>query len=157
MPHPLIPALERLAEPVAAAAGLELRQVQLLSHRIPLTLVVQVQRRDGRDISLDECAAFSAPMGEALEASGLLEEAYVLEVSSPGIGDELSSERDFQSFRGFPVEVLCRDATGSERCREGSLLERDDEAVHLNVRGRMQRIPRSEVVRVRLVTPKDSS
>jgi ribosome maturation factor RimP len=157
LPHPLIPEIEQLATTVASAAGLELRGVQLLSHRIPLTLMVQVQRADGLDISLDECAAFSGPMGEALEAAGLLAEAYVLEVSSPGISEDLSSDRDFQSFRGFPVEVLCRDSTGAERRREGALLERDNEAVHLNVRGRRQRIPRSDVVQVRLVTPKDSS
>ncbi|MFO7628877.1 MAG: ribosome assembly cofactor RimP [Prochlorococcaceae cyanobacterium] len=157
MLHPLSAEIERLAGEVAAAAGLGLRDVQLLSHRLPLTLIVKVQRLDGSDISLDECAALSAPMAETLEAAGLLQDAYVLEVSSPGIGDELNSDRDFQSFRGFPVEVLCRDSDGAERCREGSLLQRDEEAVHLNVRGRQQRIPRNTVVRVRLVTPKDSS
>ncbi len=49
--------------------------------------------------------------------------------------------------------VLYRDPKGAEVRREGLLLERDAEAVHLNRRGRTQRIPRADVIAVRLVTP----
>jgi ribosome maturation factor RimP len=153
MAHPLIPALDALARSVLGPAGFQLRGVQLLAHRIPLTVQVLVQRADGGDISLDECAGLSAPLGDAIEAAGLLPEAYVLEISSPGIGEVLHDDRDFRSFRGFPVEVLHRDAKGAEVRREGLLLERDAEAVHLNLRGRTRRIPRGDVIAVRLVTP----
>lgn len=131
--------------------------MHLLSHRLPLTVQVFVQRSDGGDVSLEQCAALSAPLGEALEASGLLIQAYVLEISSPGIGEHLESDRDFTSFRGFPVEVLRRGADGREQRREGLLLGRDAQVVLLNDRGRTVRIPRAEVVRVQLVTPRDSS
>lgn len=138
---------------MAHAAGLELRAIQVLTHRIPMTVQVMVQRPDGVDVSLEECAALSHPLGEALEASGLLEAPYVLEVSSPGIGEELGTDRDFVSFRGFPVEVLHLDADGRQGAREGLLLGRDGQDVQLNVRGRTVRIPRAAVLRVRLVTP----
>jgi ribosome maturation factor RimP len=152
MAHPLIPQLEALAEGLLTGAGYELRGVQLHSHRIPLTLQVLVQKADGSDISLDECASLSAPLGDAIEASELLPGAYVLEISSPGIGEELHDDRDFRSFRGFPVEVQFRDAKGADIRREGLLLERDAEALHLNLRGRTLRIPRDDVIAVRLVT-----
>lgn len=129
--------------------------VHLLAHRIPLTVQVMVRCRDGSDVSLDACAAFSAPLGEALEASERLSGAYVLEVSSPGIGDSLSSDRDFVSFRGFPVALDRRDAEGRATTVEGSLLGRDDSSVRLNVRGRTVTVPRQEVERVRLVSPRD--
>lgn len=157
MAHPLIPQLEALAEGLLAGAGYELRGVQLHSHRIPLTLQVLVQKADGSDISLDECASLSAPLGDAIEASELLPGAYVLEISSPGIGEELHDDRDFRSFRGFPVEVQFRDAKGAEIRREGLLLERDPEALHLNLRGRTLRIPRDDVIAVRLVTASGDS
>jgi ribosome maturation factor RimP len=146
-------AIESLARQVAEPSGLEVRGVHLLSHRLPLTVQVFVQRADGSDVSLDQCAALSAPLGEALEAAELLAGAYVLEISSPGVAEELSSDRDFTSFRGFPVEVVWRPADGSEQRREGLLLGRDEQMVLLNVRGRTVRIPRSEVQQVRLVTP----
>ena len=68
VPHPLTAELERLACATAAVAGLEVRGVEVLTHRIPMTLRVLVQRADGTDVSLDECAAFSGPLGEAIEA-----------------------------------------------------------------------------------------
>jgi len=118
---------------------------------------VLVQRADGSDISLDECASLSAPLGEAIEAAELLGDAYVLEVSSPGVSDDLHDDRDFRSFRGFPVAVHCRDSKGLAVRREGLLLERDATDVHLNIRGRTQRIPRDSVISVCLVTPTQAS
>ncbi|MEY4430828.1 MAG: hypothetical protein RLZZ533_764 [Cyanobacteriota bacterium] len=157
LPHPLIPDVERLASQVATAAGYQLCGIQLLTHRIPMTLQVQLRLADGGDVNLDDCAAFSGVLGDALEADGLLEEAYVLEISSPGISEELSEDRDFRSFRGFPVCVRYRDAkTGAEAEREGLLLERDDDSVHLNVRGRTVRLPRPTVISVRLITPSEA-
>jgi ribosome maturation factor RimP len=153
LPHPLSSEIERIAARVADGAGLELRGVEVLTHRIPMTVRVLVQRRDGSDVSLDECAALSTPLGEALDASVPIEGAYVLEVSSPGIGDHLQSDRDFQSFRGFPVEVRRREASGGVSCQAGLLLGRDDQAVLLNLRGRTLRIPREEVLQVRLTNP----
>jgi ribosome maturation factor RimP len=153
VPHPLLPDLERLVTPLAEASGLAVTGVHIQAHRLPLTLVVEIRHADGRDVNLDDCAAFSGVLGEAVEAGELMTEAYVLEVSSPGIGEELLEDRDFRSFRGFPVAVSFRDAKGMETTREGLLLERDDQTVQLNRRGRISRIPRQDVISVRLVTP----
>ena len=156
MPHPLIPELEHLASQVAGDAGFQVCGVQLLTHRIPMTLQVQLRLAGGGDVSLDNCASFSGLLGEVLESSGLLEEAYVLEISSPGISETLSDDRDFRSFRGFPVSVRYRDAkTGAEAEREGLLLERNDDSVQINVRGRTIRLPRADVISVRLISPSE--
>ena len=155
--HPLTDDLETLVRTVVAAAHLQVQSVEVLAHRIPLTVVVRVQRADGSDVNLDECAAVSGPLAEALEASGLLTMAYVLEVSSPCIGEELLTDRDFVSFRGFPVEVIRKEADGAEVRRTGLLLGRDGQVVQLNERGRILRLPRDEVLRVRLSeAPPDS-
>ena len=153
LPHPLLPELESLATQVAAAKGFELCGLQLLTHMSPMTLEVQIRHSSGADVSLDDCAGFSGVLGESLEASGVLSEAYVLEISSPGIGEQLSSDRDFKTFRGFPVEVSFRDKDGCEQHLEGLLLERDDEMLQINIRGRIKRLPRDSVIAVRLTTP----
>lgn len=156
LPHPLIPDLERLASQVAADAGFQVCGVQLLTHRIPMTLLVQLRLADGGDVNLDHCATFSRLLDDALETAGLIEEAYVLEISSPGIAETLNDDRDFRSFRGFPVTVRYRDAkTGAEAEREGLLLERNDDSVQINVRGRTVRVPRADVITVRLTTPSE--
>jgi ribosome maturation factor RimP len=153
MAHPLIGELESLLRPRVEAAGYALRGLQLFTHRIPTTLQLLVARQDGADISLEECAGLSGPLGEAIETAGLLPDAYVLEVSSPGVSEVLHDDRDFRSFRGFPVDVHSRDASGKDQHRAGLLLERTAEAVLLNVRGRTTRIPREAVITVRLISP----
>ena len=153
LPHPLLPDLTSLAKATAESHGFALVSAQVLTHLQPMTLQVQIRRGNGEDVSLDDCAGFSAPMGEAIEASALLTEAYVLEISSPGIGEQLSSDRDFKTFRGFPVEASFRDKDGSEKRIEGLLLERDDETLQINIQGRIKRLPRDCVTAVRLTTP----
>ena len=153
MPHPLLPDIIPVAASTAAAHGFELAEIQILTHLQPMTVQVQIRRSDGSDVSLDDCAGFSGPMGEALESQALLTEAYVLEISSPGIGDQLQSDRDFQTFRSYPVEVLYRDDEGREQRQQGSLLERNADHVQVNVRGRIKRIARASVISVQLISP----
>ncbi|MEC9452539.1 MAG: ribosome maturation factor RimP [Cyanobacteriota bacterium] len=152
MPHPLLPDLETLASATAAGKGYKLCCVQVFTHLIPITIQVQIRCKDGSDVSLDDCAHFSASMDEALEASQLFTEAYVLEISSPGIGDQLHSDQDFLTFRGFPVEISFRD-DDSDLHQAGLLHKRSDEHVHINIKGRIQRIPRKAVTCVRLTNP----
>lgn len=155
LPHPLTTDLEALARGIAEPAGLRVVGIQLHTHRIPMTVQVLLRRADGGDVSLDDCATISGPLGEAFDACPLLDMAYTLEVSSPGIGERLESDRDFSSFRSFPVAVLRRAANGHEREQEGLLIDRDAETLRLNVRGRTLRIPRNEVLQVRLISPRD--
>ena len=153
MPHPLLPDLERLSSDVAASNGFNICGIQLLTHLNPMTLEVQIRHSSGADVSLDDCARFSSVLGEALETSNVLSEAYVLEISSPGIGEILSSDRDFQTFRGFPVEVEFRDPKDVETRLEGLLLERDADTLQINIRGRIKRLARDRVIQVRLTSP----
>ena len=153
MPHPLLPELERLSSDVAVSNGFTICGIQLLTHLNPMTLEVQIRHSNGADVSLDDCATFSSVLGEALETTNVLSEAYVLEISSPGIGEILSSDRDFQTFRGFPIEVECRDPKDVETRLEGQLLERDADVLQINIRGRIKRIARDRVIQVRLTSP----
>ncbi|MFM7171049.1 MAG: ribosome assembly cofactor RimP [Cyanobium sp.] len=156
MPHPLIPPITELARRVAEPGGLSVREVHLLTHHIPMTVQVMVQRDDGGDVTLEACATLSGPLGEALEEAALLESAYVLEVSSPGLSDLLETDRDFTSFRGFPVDVTLRGEAAGSTLRSGLLLGRSDDSITINVRGRTLKLPRDTVVEVRLSASQDA-
>jgi ribosome maturation factor RimP len=119
----------------------------------PMTVQIQIRRPSGDDVTLDDCAGFSAPMGEALENSALLTEAYVLEISSTGIGEHLQSDRDFQTFRRYPVDVIQRDTEGTQHKHSGTLLERTENHIKISIHGRIKQIPRDCVVSVELTSP----
>ena len=153
MPHPLLPDLEDLASATAVDHGFELADLQVLAHMQPMTVQIQIRRSNGDDVTLDDCAGFSAPMGEALENSAVLSEAYVLEISSPGIGEQLQSDRDFQTFRRYPVDVIHRDTEGSQQRHSGTLLERTEDLIRISIHGRIKQISRDSVISVELTSP----
>jgi len=157
LPHPLSPDLERLAHEAAARDGKHVAAVNLYTHSAPMTVQVQIRQADGGDVSLDDCAVFSGVLDQLLEATPLLEQPYVLEVSSPGLGDLLRDDRDFRSVRGFPVEVTVRQDASPASSRQGLLLKRTETNVLLNMRGRVTRIPREQVLQVRLMEQDEGS
>ncbi len=152
--HPILAELETIASATAEKNGFNLCGLHLHTNLIPMTMQVQIRHSDGGDVSLDDCARFSEPMGDAIEASELLDQGYVLEISSPGIGEQLKTDKDFKTFKGFPIEVTIQNDSGSNLSRTGLLHERSETHVHLNIKGQIKQIPREEVISVRLTTSK---
>ena len=94
----------RLAQPVAEELGLLLWDVRFLKEGASWILRVFIDREDG-DVSIDDCVAVSRRMDKLLDEADPIPQAYCLEVSSPGIGRELTRPEHFERFEGFPVEV----------------------------------------------------
>jgi ribosome maturation factor RimP len=149
MTHPLIPQILLLAQPVADQLNLEVVNAVFHTHQSPPVLRLDVRNLAG-DTGLQDCEAMSRAFEDALEIAGLIPDAYVLEVSSPGISSVLSSDREFTSFRGFPVRVTTEPAFQGQLHWEGSLIGRDLAAVKITRRGRVIAIPREWVVQVEL-------
>ena len=151
--HALIPTVRSHAETAAGPLALVVSDVAVEAHRQPLAVVVAIRRRNGDDVSIADCEKLSRRLGALLDAAELFPAAFVLEVSSPGLSENLVSDRDFQSFRGFPVE-LHRQRQGRHDVVHGTLMGRDETVVRLNRKGRILRIPRGDVLQVRLTTGK---
>ena len=114
---------------------------------------VQIRKNQGEDVSIDDCAEFSGLMDKAIEATQLINVPYVLEISSPGIGEKLQSPRDFETFSGFPIEISYLNKEGSKTQLEGLLHEKTEAHVQVNVKGRIKLIPCQSVLGVRLISP----
>jgi ribosome maturation factor RimP len=150
MAHPIIAPLLELAGPLAQPLGLEVVEAVFHTHQAPPVLRVDVRRLDQADTSLEDCENMSQALEVALDQSGLLADAYVLEVSSPGVSSRLESDRDFAVFKGFMVEVQLSQPHRGKQTWVGQLLRRDQEAVVLSQRGKSVSLPRSLVDRVDL-------
>ncbi|KKI98038.1 ribosome maturation factor RimP [Prochlorothrix hollandica] len=150
MVHPLIPAILTLANPVATSLGLEIVQAVLQTNQSPPVLRIDI-RHPSRDVVLEDCALMSRTLDEVLDGAEIIPSAYVLEVSSPGIPDDLTTDREFTSFKGFPIAVHLKASAKGTPQRQGLLVGRDDTHVHLNQKGRLIKILRSDVETVRLL------
>lgn len=92
----------------------------------------------------------SRALEEALDTSDLIPDAYVLEISSPGISNSLTTDREFISFKGFPVMVTTQEPWDGRQTWSGRLIRRDEDAVYINQKGRAIAIPRSFISKVEL-------
>ena len=131
--------------------ALVVSDVAIHAHRQPLAVVIAIRRSDGGDVSIVDCEKLSHRLGFLLDEAQLFATAFVLEVSSPGLGENLVSDRDFRSFHGFPVELHCQQQ-GRHAVIHGTLMGRDENVVQLNRKGRITRIARGNVLQVRLTT-----
>ncbi|HEY9893528.1 MAG TPA: ribosome maturation factor RimP [Candidatus Sericytochromatia bacterium] len=149
MTHPLIPQLIDLATPVAENLGLEVVGAVFHTDRRPPVLRVDIRNGVG-NTGLEDCERMSRALEEQLDATDLIPDAYVLEISSPGISRQLTTDREFVSFKGFSVIVTMSEPYEGQKVWTGKLIGRDDSWVYLNQKGRANAIPRELVIRVQL-------
>lgn len=149
MAHPLIPQIIDLAAPVAESLNLEVVAAIFHTNQRPPVLRVDI-RNPEQDTSLDDCERMSRALESALDAAGIIPDTYVLEVSSPGISRVLTTDREFISFKGFPVIVATSEPHAGQQEWTGQLISRDETALQINQKGRTIVIPRNLVTRVQL-------
>ena len=149
MTHPLVPQIIDLATPVAEDLGLEVVKVVFHTNQSPPVLRVDI-RNPKHDTGLNDCELMSRNLEATLDAASIMTDAYVLEVSSPGISQQLQTDREFISFKGFPVKVCTSPPHQGKSSLHGKLVRRDEKSVYLNKKGRIIEIPRSNITRVLL-------
>ena len=147
--------LERLLRNVANVWGYEIYSLNLKTNRKPIVIEIIIKKTNGEDISLDDCALFNKPASEEIEKSNLLNCSYVLEISSQGVSDELTSERDFKTFKGFPVNVELNQKNSKIKFLNGLLYEKSKDYLAINIKGKIKKIPFDEVLKISLCTLKD--
>ncbi|MFQ4137794.1 ribosome maturation factor RimP [Nodosilinea sp. PGN35] len=150
MVHPLIPQVLELVAPVAQELGLEVVEAVFHTNQSPPVLRIDVRSLENEDTGLDDCEKMSQALEAVLDTTDLIPDAYVLEVSSPGVSAALETDRDFVVFKGFMVEVALAEAHRGKKQWIGQLVRRDDEAVVLSQKGKSISLPRNLVQTVEL-------
>lgn len=100
-----IAALTALIEPEAKALGFALVRVKMLGGDDP-TLQIMAERPETRQLTIDDCAALSRRISNLFDEVDPIEEAYRLEVSSPGIDRPLTRLADFRDWAGHEARVV---------------------------------------------------
>lgn len=154
MTHPLVPQIIDLATPVAEDLGLEVVKVVFHTNQNPPVLRVDI-RNPKEDTSLNDCERMSRNLEASLDSASMIRDAYVLEVSSPGISQQLQTDREFISFKGFPIKICTSSPHQGRSEWNGKLVRRDEKSVYLNKKGRVIEIPRSNIITVQLDEERD--
>lgn len=109
-----------LLEPIVEANGLELVDLEFVKEGVNWYLRVYIDKDGG--VNIDDCERVSRALEAKLDEHDPIEQAYILEVSSPGIDRPLKKESDFVKYQGEIIDVKLYKAQDGSKQYQGKLL-----------------------------------
>lgn len=139
---------EELLTPIAKAGGVSVYDVEYVKEGSDMYLRAYIDKEGG--VTIDDCEAVSRALNVKLDEEDYIDEAYILEVSSPGLGRKLSKERHFLNSLGQEVELKCYKPV--DGCKEftGILTGYDNGVITIDTEGGIKSLSKDEVSSVRL-------
>lgn len=102
-------------------------------------------------IAVDDCALISRQLSQWLDETDFIEDSYIMEVSSPGLGRPLKKDKDLNRSMGADVEVKLYKARNKQKEFAGVLKAYDKETVTIEMEdGTEEVFTRSEIALIRL-------
>lgn len=140
---------EKLIMPVIEQNAFELVDVEFVKEGSNWYLRLYVDKEGG--ITIDDCELVSRAMSDILDREDYIEESYILEVSSPGLGRPLKKEKDFLRSIGSEVEIRLYKPVEKQKEFKGILKSFDKENVLIETEdGGEKSFLRSEIALIRL-------
>ena len=133
---------EELITPILDRMNFELVDVEYVKEGGTWYLRAYIDKEGG--ITVNDCEAVAREMNEILDKEDFVEDSYVFEVSSPGLGRPLKKEKDYVRSMGKEVEIRTYRAINREKEFYGILSAYDENTVTINPDGStawQQRIP----------------
>ncbi|PZX41275.1 ribosome maturation factor RimP [Roseinatronobacter thiooxidans] len=127
--------LAKIVTPVIEGLGFELVRLRLMAGKTR-TLQIMADRPDG-GIEVADCAAISTAVSAALDVEDPLDDAYTLEVSSPGIDRPLTRLKDFAVWEGYEARLETTELIDGRRRFRGELagVEGDEVLIEIEENG----------------------
>ena len=118
---------EELLEPIVTGFGFELVDVEHVKEAGTWYLRAYIDKPGG--ITVDDCEAVSRKFSDVLDEKDYIEDTYIFEVSSPGLGRPLKKDKDFQRSLGEEVEIRTYRPIDRQKEFVGELKAYDKESV----------------------------
>lgn len=144
----ILSAIEGYAGPLLRDMGLELVEVQFRREGHGWVLRLFIDSEQG--VTLDDCAAVSREISAWLDVEDLINHAYHLEVSSPGLERPLTKIDDFRRFRGRKARIKLKEPKDGQRVFTGTLEQVAGECITVFADGKPVNIMFEEIARARL-------
>lgn len=140
--------LTALVGPLLADLNLELVEIQFRRESPGWVLRLIIDSENG--ITVDDCARVSREVGNLLEVENLIDHAYHLEVSSPGLDRPLRSIDDFRRFQGRMAMVTSSEPVSGRQLTVGRIDRVDNGAVFLTTDSGTVEIAMEKIAKARL-------
>ena len=140
---------EELLIPILTKYEFELVDVEYVKEAGTWYLRAYIDKPGG--IAINDCEVVSRELSDLLDKKDFIDDSYILEVSSPGLGRPLKKDRDFARSIGEEVEIRTYRAIDRQKEFVGILKRYDDETVTIAYEDDSeQTFDRSEIALIRL-------
>lgn len=139
---------EALLLPIAEENGVEIYDVEYVKEGADWYLRAYIDKAEG--VNINDCENVSRALSDALDKEDFIEDAYILEVSSPGLGRTLKKDKHLEKSLGCQVEI--KTYKPIEKCKEfeGELKAYDAETITVETKNGEMVFAKSDVALIRL-------
>lgn len=140
---------EGILGPMLEEAKFELVDVEYVKEGGQMYLRAYIDKPGG--ITIDDCVDISRKLSEVLDREDFIEDSYILEVSSPGLGRPLKKEKDYARSLGKEVEIRTYRAIDKQKEFVGVLKEYDKDTVTIGYEDNSEAVfAKSDIALIRL-------
>ena len=139
---------EALVTPIVEKYGFELVDVEYVKEGGNFYLRAYVDKPGG--ITVEDCETVSREFSDKLDEADFIDEAYIMEVSSPGLGRPLKKEKDFKRSMGEEVEIRTYRPINREKEFYGVLTGYDENSVTIDCEGEEKIFQKADIALIRL-------
>lgn len=140
--------VETMLMPILEEKSFELWDVEYVKEGSDYYLRAYIDKEGG--ITIDDCVEVSRALSDKLDVDDCIEDAYILEVSSPGLGRQLKKDRELEKCIGRDVEIRTYKAIDSKKEFAGSLKSFDKETIVIVNESGDVSFARSEIAIIKL-------
>ena len=137
-----------MLEPICAANGVEIYDVEYVSEAGEWYLRAYIDKEGG--VTINDCEAVSRAFSDALDADDFIEDAYYLEVSSPGLGRALKKDSHLEKSIGMEVELKTYKPIDKVKEFRGILKGFNDKEITVEIDGEERSFNRQDIALIKL-------
>ncbi len=140
---------EELMTPILERMQFELVDVEYVKEGATWYLRAYIDKEGG--ITVNDCEAVAREMNDILDREDYIEDSYVFEVSSPGLGRPLKKEKDYVRSMGKELEIRTYRAIDKKKEFYGILTSYDEKTVTIETEdGSELTLEKADIALIRL-------
>lgn len=139
---------EEMLVPIAEKVGVRIYDVEYVKEGSDYYLRAYIDKDGG--VTIDECEAVSRALSDELDKNDFIADAYILEVSSPGLGRTLKKDRHLEYSLGEEVEIKLYKPVEGIKDYEGTLKSFDKDSITISTTTTDLTFLRKDIAAIRL-------
>jgi len=143
--------IKQIIKPVVQADGFDLVRVLLSGEDKDNTLQIMVEHTDGSNMTADDCESLSRHLSAVLDVEDVIQNRYLLEVSSPGIDRPLVKLADYDRFKGREAKIETLLPIDGRKRFKGQIVGTDANQVIFDFEGKEIKIDFDTITKAKLV------